>query len=97
MGNTYFLHNSVSYEGGGGISYSNYNSGYILLLLGNSYFIANRAESEYLSNGGAVAISGSFTITFALFIENSAAFGGAIYTEGNFFALGEFFFSITQH
>ena len=39
-GNTYFLYNSASY-GGGGISYSNYIGGYILLLLGNSYFIAN--------------------------------------------------------
>ena len=90
-GNTYFLYNSASY-GGGGISYSNYIGGYILLLLGNSYFIANRAESEYSSEGGAVDVNGPFTITFALFIENSAAFGGAIYTDGDFSASGEFFF-----
>ena len=86
VGNTYFLYNSAG--DGGGISYLNSNGGYILLLSGNSYFIANKVSSQ----GGAVAVSGSFTITFALFIENSAQFGGAIYTNGIFFASGETFF-----
>ena len=87
VGNMYFLYNSATQ--GGGIYYAD---GFLLLLSGNSYFIANRAESGYFNKGGGLAISGSFTITFALFIENSAAFGGGIYTGGNFSALGEIYF-----
>ena len=70
VGNMYFLHNSAQ-EVGGGINIEDF----LLLLSGNSYFIANTAGSV----GGAVYSSGSFTITAsAIFIENSATFGGAI-------------------
>ena len=83
-GNAYFLDNSAAE--GVGIFYSSFIGD--LLLSGNSYFIANRART---GNGGAVATSGTFTITAsAFFIENTAAtYGGAIYTLRYFNVSGE--------
>ena len=88
VGNVYFLHNSAQVEGGG-INYLTriYADDFLLLLSGNSYFIANTAGSV----GGAVYSSGSFTITAsAIFIENTATHGGAIHSEfGNFSVSGD--------
>ena len=80
VGSIYFLHNSA--ENGGGI----YSRSFLLFLSGNSYFIANRAESSKHKTlwGGAITLSGTFNLTgSALFTENNATFGGAIYTRGS--------------
>ena len=81
MGNMYFLHNSAQ-VGGGGILVEDF----LVLLSGNSYFIANTAVS-----GGAVYSWGSLSITAsAIFIENTATHGGAIYSyRGNFSVSGD--------
>ena len=99
VGNMYFLHNIASH--GGGISNYNDDRGGFFLLSGNSYFIANRAESrkgKLLSPiiGGAISTNGTFTITAsAIFIENTATSGagGAIYAyEGKIRVSGEVVF-----
>ena len=93
VGNMYFLQNSAAQ--GGGI-YLDYDAGFILFLSGNSYFIANRAESsnDNMTNrkvrGGAITARGPFNLTGStIFIENTAESGGAIYTNINFSVSGE--------
>ena len=86
VGNVYFLHNYAQIAGGGIHSTTNGDDS-LLLLSGNSYFIANTAGSD----GGAVYSRGSFTITAsAIFIENTSTHGGAINSEwGNFSVSGD--------
>ena len=75
-------------EGGGIYHPKSYDvDDFLVLLSGNSYFIANTAGTA----GGAVKSRGSFTITAsAIFIENTAQYGGAINSEwGNFSVSGD--------
>ena len=87
VGKVYFLHNSAQIAGGG--IYYETNISYIeniLLLSGNSYFIANTALAD--SAGGAVYSRGYFTITAsAIFIENTADYGGAINSDYGYFSV----------